>query len=331
MTGLQRENVTFQLPEINWIRRQLWSTWSVSCWAELKETWNIRLKSVPLLQSQAVLRLHRTSLPFLLIGSTRYQGEFPCRSCLKAFLDNLQLFALCPGEQTLLLGALDRSGPLSKGSRGCGIRFFVERKPLKRIDSEDIQRAAQAHMDAHALHSKKRFHVGCARQRLARSLTPIGSPTHSQSQRENTHLLSSLLLSFPHIRLPGDRSLGAAWCFHNLESADTVPRSVEPPSSRLQEPLMICCSLRGPSLDFSLSEPAPVSQSHLWVCRPCSRRNAPCALLQPESVSCKTCGHDVHFSLETELFLFWLFFNQWANWLGPTCAHFPHFPTVLLI
>lgn len=80
-------------------------------------------------------------------------------------------------------------------------------------------------MSAQGLLHSKHFPDCCVRRsnnsRLTYTLPVLSAQTAS------AHLLSSLFLSFLRAGLPGDRSLAAAPCFHILESADMVPRSVD--------------------------------------------------------------------------------------------------------
>lgn len=114
-----------------------------------------------------------------------------------------------PGKQTLLLGPLDGSGPLSEGKDRLRNPFVEERTPLKRINNEDIQRAAPAHKDAHSLHSKKKKALPCLlRTPAARSLSntnwltyTLHSPLGTNSK--HTSFIIVTLRSFPSHQASG--------------------------------------------------------------------------------------------------------------------------------
>lgn len=60
-----------------------------------------------------------------------------------------------PGEADAPVGGSGSKRTLIKGKQRLRNPLVAERKLLKRIDNEDIQKAARAHKDAHSVHSKK--------------------------------------------------------------------------------------------------------------------------------------------------------------------------------
>lgn len=250
-------------------------------------------------------------LPVPLTGSIHYQDKFPCTSgkrvCFQVFLGNLQLSALRPGKQTLLLAAVDYNWPLSKARRGCGIRLLRwEHRSYGSITKTERSGSAQG-----LLHSKH-FPYCCVRRsnnsRLTYTLPVLSAQTPS------AHLLSSLFLSFLRAGLPGDRSLAAAPGFYILESADMVPRSVDPRPST-PGAFNDLLELWGPSLGWNCVLTAQC------VCQQVFSKAKICLLQKRRARSTVA-------MVETNMFCYLISFNGSNDHLG--CPPSPHTHTVSL-